>query len=739
MIIALAGNPNSGKTTLFNLLTKSTAHVGNWPGVTVERREGVYKDKATGERHSVIDLPGIYSLSPNTPEEVVARNYLLSGKADVIINIVDATAIERSLYLTTQISELDCPVVIALNMSDVLAKRGIDLSADEIADAAGLPACKISALKNKGIAELTAAVRAAASDKSRKGASLVEQTKLGPVYLKIKELLTEKGITHPAFRAAKMLESDPPESGLDAAVTADADKLKEGAFKDEKFGTDVDAFIADARYNYICGRLKTVSAPVTLTERVSKADRILTHRIWGIPVFLGIMFLVFHLTFSEDLFYLTLFGLPNGVPGPGVAMQTGLGWLTGELIGAVGSALEAAPAWVGGLLVGGILTGVDSVLSFLPQILLLFLFLSLLEDTGYMARVAFIMDRAFRRLGLSGRAFMPLLMCFGCAVPGAMATRTLGNERERKLAVLLAPFFSCGAKLPVWAAVCSAVFPAHSDIAVFGVYVLGIAVAILAAFILGKTALKGEMPPFIMELPDYRPPHIRNTLLHLWQKMKHFLFRAATIIAGATVIIWFLSNFSFGFKLVEETSKESILGVLGGAFAPIFAPLGFGTGENGWKFVVAVFTGLIAKEMVVATMGVLAGTEDALEIEAGELAGTSLGLMLSGLSGSAAFAFMAFNLLSVPCMAAVAAAHAEFKNVKFTLFAIAFWIVTAYVVSLAVYQIGSMFEGLGFVGGIVVLGAAALVVFTLVFNFLRKKKGKSCCGGDGCGGCNGCG
>lgn len=689
MKFALAGNPNSGKTTLFNSLTGASAHVGNWPGVTIDKREGVYKK--LGEKISIIDLPGIYSLSPYTPEEIVSRNYLLNERPDLIINVVDATNLERNLYLTTQLLEIDIPVIIALNMMDTVEKTGDKINKAEIEKVFKVPVVEISALKGKGISELM--TKGAECAKSNRDAfSVLKESEYAALFENTLSQLVNQQVSSSVFFAVKLVEGEYDVAAKFPQIHMSLTDKKQ-AFKDNGFEGDFEAAVADYRYRFISERLKDAIKRKPRAEGLTKSDRIdrvLTHKVWGIPIFLLIMFGVFHVTFSSNFLFLGWFGL-EPINSPGVYMQEGLGFLSGKLIDLVALWLENAPAWVGGLICDGLLSGLDAVLSFLPQILLLFLFLSILEDSGYMARVAFIMDRAFRRFGLSGKAFLPLLMCFGCAVPGIMATRTLENEKERRLTTMLTPFFSCGAKLPIWATFAGTLFLGRGgEFVVFGMYLLGIAVAILSAIILKKTALKGDTPPFIMELPSYHRPQFKNTIIHLWNKIKHYIIRAGTIIAGAIVIIWFLSSFSFTFQMVED-SGDSMLGYIGKGLRWLFVPLGFGMGNDGWKFVVAVFTGLIAKEMVVATMGTFSGMEgdDVLESETSALLGTPIAIMISTLSIPAALSFMAFNLLSVPCMAAVAAAHGEFGSKKKTFAAVGFWLLTAYIVSLAIYWIGT--------------------------------------------------
>ncbi|MDR3348971.1 MAG: ferrous iron transport protein B [Acidaminococcales bacterium] len=688
MRFALAGNPNSGKTTLFNRLTGGAARVGNWPGVTVEKKEGFHKHSA--QTIGIVDLPGIYSLSPYTPEEVVARNYIIEEKPELVINIVDATNLERNLYLSTQLLETETPLVIALNMMDAADSEGLSINPQALSDELGVPVVPVSALTGRGVAELVeTACRAAAE--TRKAASVLEHSALGREFRQIVDLLAKNQVEHPVFHAVKLLEGDKLETdelrARSGALLADVARIK-GAIKlDEELENDFAAAVADARYKYISGRVRRAVVGRRAADKLTASDKIdlvLTNKILGMPMFLFFMYIAFHLTFSNSFLWV------EGLPSPGVWLQG----LTEELMSFVSDAarqlLEARAAWARGLLVDGVLAGIGAVLSFLPQILMLFLFLSVMEDSGYMARAAFLMDRPLRRFGLSGKAFMPMLMGFGCSVPAMLGTRVLESEKERRLAIMLMPFFSCGAKLPIWAMFSAAIFPGSADLAVFAVYTGGIAVAAAAAAILNRTVWRGETTPFIMELPAYRMPGARSLVLHLWEKLKGFVLRATTVIAGATVVIWFLSNFDFSLSMVEANSAGSILGVLGAAAAPFFAPLGFAGAEDSWKAVVAVLTGLIAKEMVISTLGVLynPGVEgDALADEnAGALLADKLADVFTPLSAAS---FMMFNLLSIPCMAAVAAASAELRSLKRLLLVVLMWLCTAWSVSFLIFHIGS--------------------------------------------------
>ena len=754
MKIALIGNPNCGKTTLFNRLTGSTAHVGNWPGVTVEKREGQYKGlkKQSPEKIEIVDLPGIYSLSPYTPEEIVSRNFMIDENPDLVINIVDATNLERNLYLTTQVLEADLPVIVALNMMDAVDRAGDEIDIAALECALKVPVMPISALKGTGVKELMK--RAIDEGKTvRKGYSVLDGSQLYPLVERIQSTLAGEKITHPLFHAAKLIEGDTAERTRFPGIAKAIDDVLPQLPKNEYDG-DYEAFVADARYRYIAKNyspcLKRATHEAALS-RSDKADKVLTHRIWAIPIFIVIMFAVFHVTFSEDVLFLnSLFGVkvtnelfasalmiePGdvGVPSLGVWLQSLLGWCTGSLIDVTAAGLARAGyegTWVSGFLCDGLLTGLDSVLSFIPQVLLLYLFLSIMEDTGYMARVAFSLDRACRRFGLSGKAFMPLLMCFGCAVPGIIATKALEDEKERRLTIMLSPFFSCGAKLPIWATfagvMANTYWSGYGDLAVFIMYFMGIAVAIIAAFILKATALKGETPPFIMELPSYHRPQFTSTMIHLWDKLKHFLVRAGTVIAASIIVIWFLSSFGKGGYCDIDVS---ILGYIGKGlqyiFFPVFAaPNGFTSvaaqQQYAWRFVVAAFTGLIAKEMVVATLGTVSGLDgDAiLGGTAGEAEQSAFDAMLGTMTPAAMFAYMAFNLFSVPCMAAVGAAMGELNSRKRSFQAIGFWLITAYVVSFVVFWLGNFNTYMWPLSTVVLIAIVALVGL-LIFKLVKK-------------------
>lgn len=767
---ALAGNPNCGKTTLFNALTGSTAHVGNWPGVTVDKRDGVYKG---GEKPvAIVDLPGIYSLSPYTPEEVVSRNFILDEKPDGIINIVDATNLERNLYLTTQLLEMDVPVIIALNMIDEVEKCGDKIDASSLEKTLGVPVVPISALKGTGLKQLMD--RAAAMPAERKGTAVFKgvfekQLETACAYYDAEE------VSSPLFHAVKLLEKDELElqrKGASAVL--------------EKFGDeDLEAAIADERYKYISANLST--AKVKKTERGAltksdKIDKVLTHRVWAIPIFIVILFFIFHFTFSENLFYLNGFteeqawmpslidlGLASEVDGeleynnfgveilaifydgavysPGVILTNFLNLFLDHISGGIVTLMEngGAAEWATGLVGDGILGGIFAVLGFLPQILVLFLFFSILEDTGYMARIAFVLDRIFRRFGLSGRAFMPMIMGFGCSVPAAINTRTLADEKERTATIRVIPFFSCGAKLPILTAcggaLCAMVGMTNVDVITMGMYILGIVSAIVCVLLMRNTTQKGETPPFIMELPAYHAPGFKNLMLHLWDKTKHFVKKAFTIIFASTVIIWLFSHLNWSWQYVaDEEMNSSILASLGMLVQPIFTPLGFGSqlGAFGWVFAVAAITGLVAKENVIATFATLAACITALGANVGgiDIPDAIAGIegieeatamaSATGITSAGIIAFIAFNMTTIPCFAACATAKAELPKGKFK-WTLLFWIAASYVISSMVYTVGEWWWTL-FIWLAVIAAVTTFIVlrnvgkFDILKIFKRKKK-----------------
>lgn len=715
---ALAGNPNSGKTTLFNSLTGSTAHVGNWPGVTVDKKEGVYKKCA--EPISIVDLPGIYSLSPYTPEEVISRNFILDEKPDCVINIIDATNLERNLYLTTQIMEIDVPVVIALNMMDAVEKNGDSIDPAKLEEKIGLPVVGISALKEQGLDALMERAYGECK-KPRVGETVLADTALMHLIRDCKIALEGQKVENSLFHAIKLVELDEIEVKAHPDSATVVEEFKK-TFKDDTFGSDFEAIVADGRYKYISKNYSTVIVRNKDTEkqklsRSDRADKVLTHKIWGIPIFLLILFAIFHLTFSENFLFIG-YGLPEGwvslegtaaeglfgeggINSVGVFLQSLLGLATDSLTDAIRGAMEAGNVaeWATGFICDGILGGLFSVLSFLPQILLLFLFFSILEDSGYMARVAFILDRIFRKFGLSGRAFMPMIMGFGCSVPAIVNTRTLADQNERTATLRVIPFFSCGAKLPILTAVAGGILSIanvnNADIITYSMYLLGVVVAICAILLMRNTTMKGEVPPFIMELPAYHAPQFKNLMIHLWDKLKHFIKKAFTIILVSTIVIWFFSHFSWSWHyLPDEEMNASILANLGQIIQPLFTPLGFGSqiGAFGWVFAVAAITGLIAKENVIATFGTLASCVVSGFVADEALEGVDAIEALIGATGigvPALIAFIAFNLLTIPCFAAVATAKAESPSKKSFRFTLLFWVATSYIVGTMIYLIGS--------------------------------------------------
>lgn len=702
---ALAGNPNSGKTTLFNALTGSAAHVGNWPGVTAERREGACK--RAGETATIVDLPGIYSLSPYTPEEIVARDYILGEKPDGIIDVVDGTNLERNLYLTTQLLEMDVPLIVAVNFSDEMKKNEDRVDCAALSAKLGVPVVGISALKGTGLDEL---MRAAVSLPPRRGASVISDPALTRLVGRVRESCEERGTASPLFGAVKLLEGEKKDPEAEKIVA------REGV-SHPIFGKDYEAWIADARYRAIAQILeKTWEKSDKTLSKTDRADRILTNRWLGIPVFLAILFAIFHLTFSENFLFLSG-ALKDWHPesefvatvfGDGALFSPGV-WLfnfwndicVAGLFGLLGGWAEGSGMadWAVGLINDGILGGVGAVLSFLPQILVLFFFFSVLEDSGYMARVAFILDRIFRKFGLSGRAFMPMIMGFGCSIPAMINTRTLADEKERTATVRVIPFFSCGAKLPILVAVSGGILTladvGSADVIVYSMYVAGVALALLSVLLMRGTTLRGETPPFIMELPAYRMPGAKNLMRHLWDKAKHFVKKAFTIIFASTVVIWVLSHFDFSWRLLaDEEIGDSILGNLGKLIQPVFTPLGFGSqlGEWGWVFAVAAICGLIAKENCISVFATLAAAILGAAYDAGadeegiQAVVAMIGVTQIGVPGL--LAFILFNMTTIPCFAAVATAKAELPKERFSA-TLLFWLATSFVSASIVYLVGS--------------------------------------------------
>ena len=685
--IALAGNPNCGKTTLFNALTGSNQFVGNWPGVTVEKKEG----KLKGHKDvTIMDLPGIYSLSPYTLEEVVARNYLINEMPDAIINIVDGTNLERNLYLSTQIMELGIPVVMAINMMDLVQKSGNKIHIDKLSKKLGCEVVEISALKGTGI--MKAAEKAISAAQSKKKTIPVHEfaqdveDAIKSVENKLTGTVAE---AQKRFFAIKLIEKD---DKIVEQMKSVPDVSYEVKALEDKFDDDTESIITNERYVYISsiiGQCYTKSSTGKKLTTSDKIDRIVTNRWLALPIFAVVMWVVYYVSVTTVGTIVT--DWTNDV-------------LFGEIIPpAVESALEAVncAAWLQGLILDGIVAGVGAVLGFVPQMLVLFLFLAFLESCGYMARVAFIMDRIFRKFGLSGKSFIPMLIGSGCGVPGVMASRTIENDRDRKMTIMTTTFVPCGAKLPIIAMIAGAFFNNSGWVATSS-YFVGIAAIICSGIILKKTKMfAGEPAPFVMELPAYHWPTVGNILRSMWERGWSFIKKAGTIILLSTIVLWFL----MGFGMVEELNN-SILAKIGSAIAWIFAPLGWTKAGEGWKMAVAAVTGLIAKENVVATFGMLFGFAEVAE-DGAEIWGNLAQVM----TPIAAYGFLVFNLLCAPCFAAMGAIKREMNNAKWFWFAIGYQCGLAYVVSLCIYQIGTLLTGGGF-------GIGTVVAFVLVAAFL---------------------
>lgn len=691
--IALAGNPNCGKTTLFNALTGSNQFVGNWPGVTVEKKEG----KLKGHKDVVItDLPGIYSLSPYTLEEVVARNYILQEKPDAIINIVDGTNIERNLYLTTQILELGIPVIMAVNMMDIVEKNGDTIHIDKLKKKLGCEVVTISALKGTGITE--AANKAVSIAQSHKKVTPVHEfcdkaeEIIGAVENKLTGVVPEE---QKRFFAIKLLERDDKIiEQMNTSVNVSAE-IKE---MENEFDDDTESIITNERYVYISSIIDqcVTKARKDKLSTSDKIDRIVTNRWLALPIFAVVMFIVYYVSVTTVGAFVT--DWTNDV-------------LFGEIIPpAIESGLNAigCAAWLQGLILDGIVAGVGAVLGFVPQMLVLFAFLAFLESCGYMARVAFIMDRIFRKFGLSGKSFIPMLIGSGCGVPGVMASRTIENDRDRKMTIMTTTFVPCGAKLPIIAMIAGAFF-GNSGWVSTSAYFVGIAAIICSGIILKKTKMfAGDPAPFVMELPAYHWPTVSNILRSMWERGWSFIKKAGTIILLSTIILWFLMSFGWeggSFGMVEELN-ESILAKIGTAIAWIFAPLGWTKAGEGWKMAVAAVTGLIAKENVVATFGMLYGFAEVAE-DGAEIWGN----LAAAMTPIAAYGFLVFNLLCAPCFAAMGAIKREMNNTKWFLFAIGYQCGLAYLVSLCIYQIGTLVTGGGF-------GIWTVVAFAIIIGFL---------------------
>lgn len=701
--IALAGNPNCGKTTMFNALTGANQYVGNWPGVTVEKKEGKLKSKKTKEEVIVTDLPGIYSMSPYTLEEVVSRDYVLKENPDVIIDLVDATNIERNLYLTTQLIETGVPVVIALNMADLLAKRGIKIDVKRLSMLLDCPIIETSALKGEGLDKLIdEAVKVAKKSEIDLPKDIFSEELEGAV-AEVKSVLPSSvSEEKKRWYAVKFLENDSKvvESMKLSGAAAQTVEAQSKALE-KKHDDDMESIVTDERYKFI---QKIVSTTVQKgKEKLTtsdKIDRIVTNRFLGIPIFMLVMWIVYYVSVTTVGTFVT-------------------DWTNDVFVVAIQDAATSALSAIGagdmvmGLVVDGIIGGLGAVLGFVPQMAILFLFLSILEDCGYMVRIAFVMDRVFRHFGLSGKSFIPLLISSGCGIPGIMASKTIEQDNDRRLTIMTATFIPCGAKLPVIALMGGVIsgevagYQESSFIAPL-MYFIGIVAVLVAAIILKKTKpFSGKPAPFVMELPQYHIPQAKTVLLHVWERLKGFIIKAGTILFLACVVMWFLGGFGFvdgSFGMVED-SADSLMAMIGGVIAPLFAPLGFGE----WQPVAASISGFTAKEAIVSTMGVLANvsgdTEDAVNVAAGVASWFP--------SSIAAFTFLMFNLLDSPCLAAIATMAQQMQSRKWFWFAILFQNIFAYIVCLCVYQIGSFVTG-----GAFGVGTAVGFLFLIAILFM---------------------
>ena len=704
--IALAGNPNCGKTTMFNALTGANQYVGNWPGVTVEKKEGKLKGKRKNDDIIVTDLPGIYSLSPYTLEEVVSRDYILNDDPDVIIDLVDATNIERNLYLTTQLIETGVPVVIALNMTDLLEKRGIKIDTNRLSMLLDCPIVETSALKQTGLDTLIETAIKVANKKEVDLPREIFSKEMEAAVADVKGVLPDT-ISEDKKRwyAVKFLENDSKvvESlKLPAAAKAAVDKDRKEL--ETKHDDDMESIVTDERYKFIQKIVETtVKKGKDKLTTSDKIDRIVTNRILGIPIFILVMFVVYYISVTTIGTLVTDWTNDTFVVAIQDLASKGL-----EAIG-VSSVIE-------GLVVDGIIGGIGAVLGFVPQMAILFLFLSILEDCGYMVRIAFVMDRVFRHFGLSGKSFIPLLISSGCGIPGIMASKTLEQDNDRRLTIMTATFIPCGAKLPVIALMGGVMTSYATGSYTAGgfmapiMYFVGIVAVLVAAIILKKTKpFSGKPAPFVMELPQYHIPQAKTVLLHVWERLKGFIIKAGTILFLACVVMWFLGGFGFtngGFGLVDD-SADSLLAAIGGFIAPIFAPLGFGE----WQPVAASISGFTAKEAIVSTMGVLANVAESQSEDTVTVAQAIQNWFPSAV---AAFSFLLFNLLDSPCLAAIATMAQQMQSKKWFWFAILFQNVFSYLVTLCVYQIGTLVTGGGFgVGTAVAFVVVAVMLFLL--------------------------
>ncbi len=667
--IGLVGNPNSGKTTLFNRLTGSNQYVGNWPGVTVEKKEGILKNHSLSA--NIIDLPGIYSLSPYSPEEVLTRDFIANDSPDLIINIIDSTNIERNLYLTTQLMDLDCNIILAVNMIDILEKKGKIIDYTLLEKRLNIPVIPISAGKGNGLDKL---IFKASDILNNKSTSLRQKNKIfcdniESIISKISDVIEiESSIsTNKRFYCVKIFEDDfiiTSKFNFNKETKEKIETLKKQIPTDDTFDREI--LIADQRYKYICKVChECIKQKITHKNKniSSKIDLVATGKFTSIPLFIILMLIIFYITFGPIGNYLKL--------------------VSENIINIyIGQKIEnmliffGASDWSRSLVMDAAIRGVGSVISFLPQVLILYSLLSFLEDSGYMARAAFVMDKLLKKLGLSGKSFIPLLMGFGCSVPAVLGSRIIENKKDRFMTIFLIPFMSCSAKTPVYLLFASSFFPYHQTIVIFSIYVLGILIAILTAYIFKDSLFKGENSTFIMEMPEYKLPSAKNLWLHIWQKTKDFIERAGTVILGATIVIWFLESFDKNFVFTLDSSK-SILASVGNIVAPIFNICGFGD----WRAVVSLLTGLIAKESIVSSMALLYGSDNAAHLSY---------ILTNSFSIYAALAFMFFVLLYTPCVAAVSAIYKEFGSLRLTVFSIIYQLFIAFLFSGLTFQLGSL-------------------------------------------------
>ena len=708
--IALAGNPNCGKTTLFNALTGANQFVGNWPGVTVEKKEG----KLKGHKDvRIVDLPGIYSLSPYTLEEVVARNYLIGEQPDAIINIIDGTNIERNLYLSTQIIELGIPVIMAVNMMDLVNKNGDQINIKTLGEKLGCEVVEISALKGTGVQK--AAEKAVALAMSKKSAERVhhfDEAVEAQITLAEDKLGSMVPESQKRFFAIKLLERD---SKIDEQLKNAPDVETEIKALETEFDDDTESIITNERYTYISSIIDACVVKAKKKDKLTlsdKIDKVVTNRFLALPIFALVMFIVYYVSVTTVGAIVT--DWTNDV-------------LFGEIIPpAIESGLNAIGCWdwLQGLILDGIVAGVGAVLGFVPQMLILFIFLAFLEGCGYMARIAFIMDRIFRKFGLSGKSFIPMLIGSGCGVPGVMASRTIENERDRRMTIMTTTFIPCGAKLPIIALIAGAFFDNAGWVA-WSAYFVGIAAIICSGIILKKTKMfSGDPAPFVMELPAYHLPTVGSVLRSMWERGWSFIKKAGTIILLSTIVLWFLMSFgwdngAFGMIDQETQLNESILAKIGSAISWIFAPLGWCNDGEGWKMAVAAITGLIAKENVVATFGMLYGFGSEVAEDGQEVWGS----LQAAMPAIAAYGFLVFNLLCAPCFAAMGAIKREMNNTKWFWFAIGYQCGLAYLVALCIYQIGSLFTvGISGIGSVIGLIVAIIIVIGFFYLLFRPEK-----------------